>query len=109
MKRAAKTPTRSRPRKKVAARESTAPVESESASATPGPSAEGTGGRNVGSLEGALSVGLGVLFLVAAVFPRSIKQLLMLSLGGGLLYRGMTGHSSVYQAMGVDTAKEGNQ
>ena len=102
MKRAASTPARSRPRKKAAASE-TIPS---AASAAPEAPAAPSDGRNVDPLEGKLSVAAGVLLLVAALFPRSLKQLLMLSLGGGLLYRGMTGHCSVYQAMGIDTTRQ---
>ena len=61
-----------------------------------------TGGRNVGSLEGMFSLVLGVLLVVAALFPRSIRQLLMLGIGGGLLYRGAAGRRAVYKALGVD-------
>ena len=61
--------------------------------------------RNVGSVEGVLSMTLGVLLVAAALFPRSIRQLLMLGIGGGLLYRGMTGQSEVYKALGVNTAE----
>ena len=61
--------------------------------------------RNVGSLEGALSLTLGVLLVVAALFPRSIRQLLMLGIGGGLAYRGMKGRCAVYEATGINTAK----
>lgn len=96
MKRAAKTPARSRPRKKAPAPATTA------SPAVPAPPSDG---RNVDPLEGTLSVAAGVLLLVAALFPRSLRQLLMLSLGGSLLYRGITGHCSVYQAVGIDTAK----
>ena len=46
---------------------------------------------------------LGVLLVVAALFPRSIRQLLMLGIGGGLLYRGTTGRCEVYKALGVST------
>ncbi len=106
MKRAANTSTRNRPRKKAAAPDPTLPAESEASLAAPEIPAAPTGGRNVGELEGALSMGMGVLFVIAALFPRSIKQLVMLSLGGSLLYRGMTGHCGVYQAMGIDTAGE---
>lgn len=49
---------------------------------------------------------LGVLLVVAALFPRSIKQLLMLGIGGGLLFRGVTGHCSLYQNLGINTAKD---
>ena len=98
MKRAAHTPARSRPRKKPAAPEQ-AQAAVEQAVAAP------SGERNVDPLEGQLSVAAGALFIIAALFPRSLKQLVMLSLGGGLLYRGLTGHCSVYQSLGVDTAK----
>ena len=61
--------------------------------------------KNVGSLESAFSLLLGVLLVVAALFPRSIKQLLFLGLGGGLVYRGMTSHCGLYQALDLDSAK----
>ncbi len=105
MKRTANPSARSRPRKKVAAPEAASLAES-AAPVVPKVPADLMAGRNVGSLEGALSVGLGVLFVIAALFPRSIRQLVMLSLGSGLLYRGVTGHCGVYQSMGIDTAKE---
>lgn len=105
MKRAANSPARNRPRKKSAASGPVASVDPEATTAPEAP-AEPADGRNVNSLEGALSLGVGVLMLVAALFPRSIKQLLLLSLGGGLVYRGMTGHCGVYKAVGIDTAKE---
>lgn len=50
-------------------------------------------------------MGLGVLLVVGALFPRSLKQLLMLGLGGSLFYRGMQGHCEVYRALGIDTTK----
>ncbi len=59
----------------------------------------------MGSLEGAVSLTLGILLVVAALFPRSIKQLLMLGIGGGLAYRGVSGQCGVYKALGVDTTK----
>ena len=105
MKRAAKPSARSRSRKKAAPSASPLPAESAATLASSELPAAPTDSRNVGEMEGALSVGLGVLFVVAALFPRSIKQLVMLSLGSGLLYRGMTGHCGVYQSMGIDTAK----
>ena len=105
MKRAANTPVRSRPRKKAVAPEAPSPAESAAPTMTDA-SEESPAARNVGALEGALSMGLGVLLVIAALFPRSIKKLLMLTLGGGLLYRGMTGHCGVYQAVGIDTTKE---
>ena len=61
--------------------------------------------RNVGSIEALLSLTLGVLMVVAALVPRSFKQLFLLGFGGGLVYRGLTGNCGLYQAAGIDTAK----
>ncbi len=74
-----------------------APVPDEPAA--PGPK------RNVSSLESGLSLAAGVLFLVSALFPRSIKQLLLLGMGGWLTYRGMTGRCDLYGVLGIDTEK----
>ena len=65
-----------------------------------------TNAGNVGSLEGVLSLTLGVLLVVAALFPRSIRQLLMLGIGGGLLYRGVTGRREVHRARGVEATEK---
>lgn len=62
--------------------------------------------KNVGSLESGISTAVGLLFVVAALFPRSLKQLLLLGIGGGLVYRGVTGQCGVYSALGIDTARE---
>ena len=61
--------------------------------------------KNVGSLEAAFSLTLGVLLVIAALFPRSIRQLLMLGIGGGLAYRGMKRDCEVYRSLGIDTSK----
>lgn len=61
--------------------------------------------RNVGSIEALLSLVLGALMVVAALVPRSFKQVFLLGLGGGLVYRGLTGECGFYKAVGIDTAK----
>ena len=61
--------------------------------------------KNVGSLESAFSLLLGILLLLAALFPRSIKQWLFLGMGGGLVYRGITSHCGLYQALDLDSQK----
>ena len=63
--------------------------------------------KNVSPFEGTLSVYAGALLLVAALFPRSFKQLLLLGLGAGFIYRGQTRHCSVYSTVGIDTTKTG--
>jgi uncharacterized membrane protein len=60
---------------------------------------------NIHQMERAVSVGLGGLLLIRSIRRRS--------LGGGalasiLLYRGISGHSYLYQALGMSTA-EGNK
>ena len=43
--------------------------------------------------------------MIAALFPRSLKQLLLLGMGGGLVYRGVTSHCGLYQALDLNTEK----
>ena len=106
----ASSSSRSRPRKKTAA---AAPAPAPVSEAAPVPLAKRPRAaapaetRNVSSLEGGLSVAAGVLFVVSAVFPRSLKQLFYLGIGAALLHRGMTGKCNVYVALDIDTAKEG--
>ena len=91
MRRAAQTaPTRSRSRRKTADAPPVPPT------AAP---------RNVGSVEALMSLTIGVLMVVAALVPRSFKQLFLLGFGGALAYRGMTGNCGFYKAAGIDTAK----
>ncbi len=97
---AARAKSRSRPRKKAETSAAPAPAQSP---AQP-PPAPGNP-KNVGTLESAASLALGVLFLAGALFPRSLKQFFLLGVGGGLVYRGMTSHCGLYQALGLDSAK----
>ena len=107
MKRDAETrPTRSRSRKKPAVAAVTPETETTPAPEPSESAAPEEPDRNVSPLEGSLSLAAGVLFLVSALFPRTLKQLLLLSIGGGLVYRGVTGKCGVYSALGIDTAKE---
>jgi len=60
---------------------------------------------NVGGFERVLSViGGGALALYG--LRRSLPHLMLLLGGGALVYRGLTGHCSAYQVMGVDTAHQ---
>ena len=99
MKRASSSSTRTRTRKKAAA-----PAEAEVAPSEAAPAAP-SDPQNVDPLEGKASVAAGILFIIAALFPRSFKQLALLALGGGLLHRGLTGHCRVYRALDIDTKK----
>lgn len=71
--------------------------------------ARGAGpGVNVGESEQMASkIGGGVLVGVGLV-RGGWTGLLLAGLGGALLYRGVTGHCSLYQAIGADTAYEPN-
>jgi uncharacterized membrane protein len=61
---------------------------------------------NVGDAERLLSaVGGGVLALLG-LSRRSLGGLALTAIGGSLVYRGVTGHCSMYQALGVNTADQ---
>jgi uncharacterized membrane protein len=62
---------------------------------------------NVGNTERTASVAAGALLLGIGLSRWSITALVLTALGGGLLYRGVTGHCSCYDAMGIDTACQG--
>ncbi len=63
-------------------------------------------GVNVGSIERTASVAAGALLLGIGLSRWSISALALTLLGGGLLYRGVTGHCQCYEVMGIDTACE---
>ena len=88
-------------RSRARSRKKTAPP----VTAAPSPGQAQGPTKNVGSLESAFSLLLGLLLVVAALFPRSIKQCFFLGLGGSLVYRGMTRHCGVYQALELDSAQ----
>lgn len=58
---------------------------------------------NVHETERVLSVAAGAACCVWALDRPPLSALAGFALGGGLLYRGLTGHCSMYQAMGVST------
>ena len=62
---------------------------------------------NVSPFEGTLSVYAGAMLIIAALFPRSFKQILLLGAGAAFLYRGQSRHCHVYSALDIDTNKEG--
>jgi uncharacterized membrane protein len=61
---------------------------------------------NVGGNERKLSVAAGGLLALLGVSRRSIPGLILAGVGGGLIYRGFSGHCPVYQALELDTSDE---
>lgn len=61
---------------------------------------------NVGPSERQLSIVAGAAATVLGIARRDLPGLLMAGLGAGLLYRGASGHCSVYSALGVDSRSE---
>jgi uncharacterized membrane protein len=62
--------------------------------------------QNVGEAERFASVLGGGLLALYGMFRGSPGGLLLTALGGGLLYRGLSGHCPLYQAMGVSTTEK---
>ncbi len=62
--------------------------------------------RNVGEAERWLSLVGGGALAVVGLARGSLSGLALALVGGGLMYRGFTGHCSVYHALGVSTAQE---
>ena len=59
---------------------------------------------NVGPSERSLSLLGGGVLLACGLIKGSTGGLAVAALGAGLLYRGLTGHCYLYQAMGENTA-----
>ena len=99
-------PRKSTPRSRSVPRKKADALAATQAKTPVNPPPEATPGNpNVGRAESAFSLGLGVLLLVGALFPRSLKQLVLLGLGGGLVYRGLSRRCGVYQALGINTER----
>ncbi len=59
---------------------------------------------NVGDTERSLSAIAGGGLLLFGLSRLSLTSLLGIAMGGALLYRGLAGHCSVYEALGMTTA-----
>lgn len=64
-----------------------------------------TGGRNVGRNERVASVAGGAILAAYGLKRGGLGGLVLAVGGAAMLQRGITGHCSVYQALGVDTAE----
>src|SRR4051812_18808277 len=59
---------------------------------------------NVGEAERAVSTAAGAILAVLGLWRRNAPGALIAGLGGALAYRGISGHSVVYDRFGIDTA-----
>jgi uncharacterized membrane protein len=64
------------------------------------------GAVNVGAAERLLSTLGGGALALFGMSRRSLPGLALAAVGGGLLYRGVTGHCPLYQTLGVSTATD---
>jgi uncharacterized membrane protein len=62
--------------------------------------------RNVSNGERMVSVAAGAILAGLGLSRRDWTGLAIAGVGGAMLYRGATGHSPVYQTLGIDTAEE---
>lgn len=67
----------------------------------------GTHHINVGETERLISLGIGVPVVIFGMTRGLLKGLLPSTLGTALIVRGVTGHSFLYQAIGVSTVEQG--
>ena len=62
---------------------------------------------NVGQGERAISAVAGGALALAGLKMRSLPGVLLAAVGGALVYRGASGHCHAYEALGINTAKDG--
>jgi uncharacterized membrane protein len=72
----------------------------------------GHGGQqklNVGETERYISIAGGAILAAYGLARGSLSGLLLGCIGAGFIYRGVTGHCQVYEALGQNTADESAQ
>jgi len=60
--------------------------------------------QNVGDTERTVSAAAGAILAIAGLARRGVPGIVMAAVGGGLIYRGVSGWCHLYQALGIDTA-----
>ena len=60
--------------------------------------------QNVSDTERTVSTAAGALLAIAGLTRRDVPGLVMAAVGGGLIYRGVTGWCHLYEALGMNTA-----
>ena len=64
----------------------------------------GGGQRNLNTTERAISTAAGMALALVGLSRRSLPGIALAAVGGGLIYRGVSGWCHLYQALGIDTA-----
>jgi uncharacterized membrane protein len=81
--------------------------ESEAGDLQTGQPAEGGGVQsNVSEAERAVSVAAGAVTAITGLSRGGLPGLLIAAVGGGLIYRGYTGHCPVYQRLDIDSTQD---
>jgi uncharacterized membrane protein len=62
---------------------------------------------NVGQMERLASVVAGASILMTMGGLRSLRGIVATTVGAGLIYRGITGHSPIYERLGIDSTDIG--
>jgi uncharacterized membrane protein len=65
--------------------------------------------QNVSQAERTVSLAAGSILAVLGLSRKSLPGLLIAGVGGSLVYRGVTGHCSTYESLGIDTAEDERQ
>ncbi len=68
-----------------------------------------SGKVNIHRVERVASAVLGAALVMRGISRRPLSGIAQLVLGGWMLYRGVSGHSYLYEALGISTAEEGKQ
>jgi len=63
--------------------------------------------QNVSDAERAVSVAAGAIAAMAGLGRGGLPGLLITAVGGGLIYRGVSGHCPMYQSLDINTAEDG--
>jgi uncharacterized membrane protein len=67
---------------------------------------QGSTAANVGASERAVSVAAGAIVGLLGLRRGTLPGLLCAGIGGMMVYRGITGHCSVYESLGLNTAQQ---
>jgi uncharacterized membrane protein len=81
-------------------------MEAESGSTSDNASRSSSARGNVGDVERKVSLAAGGILALIGLGRRDLTGLLIAGVGGGLIYRGVSGQCPMYQSLGINTAEE---